>query len=85
VPRLFLFAIISLFVAFMVTAQRTATEALRRSRDDLQVANEDQRRVEAALLRSEMYLTEAQRLTGTGSYAWNVASGEIIWSDRTAR
>jgi hypothetical protein len=32
-----------------------------------------------------MYLTEAQRLTGTGSFAWNVASGEIIWSDQTFR
>jgi PAS domain S-box-containing protein len=41
--------------------------------------------IEAALLRSERYLTEAQRLTGTGSYAWNVASGEIIWSDQTFR
>lgn len=85
VPRLFLFAILSLFVAFVVTTQKKATEALRRSRDDLQVANEDLRCIEAALLRSERYLTEAQRLTGTGSYAWNVTSGEIIWSDQTYR
>src|ERR1700722_16610159 len=84
-PRLFLFAILSLFVAFVVTTQRKATEALRRFRDDLQVANEDLKCIEAALLRSERYLTEAQRLTGTGSYAWNVASGEIIWSDQTYR
>jgi PAS domain S-box-containing protein len=84
-PRLFLFVATSLFVAFVITTQRKATEALRRSRDDLQVAIEDQKRVEAALLHSEMYLTEAQRLTGTGSYAWNVASGEIIWSDQTFR
>jgi PAS domain S-box-containing protein len=84
-PRLLLFAFVSLFVAFVVTTQRKATEALRRSRDDLQVVNEDQKRTEAALLRSEMYLTEAQRLTGTGSYAWNAASGEIIWSDQTFR
>ena len=41
----------------------------------------DQKRIEAALLHSEMYLTEAQRLSGTGSFGWNVASGEIIWSD----
>jgi PAS domain S-box-containing protein len=85
VPRLILFAITSFFVAFVVTTQRKATEALRRSRDDLQAAIEDQKCIEVALLRSEMYLTEAQRLTGTGSYAWNVASGEIIWSDQTFR
>jgi PAS domain S-box-containing protein len=85
VPRLFLFASTSLYVAFVVTAQRKATEALRRSRDDLQVANEDLKCIEAALLRSERYLTEAQRLTGTGSFAWNVASGDITWSDQTFR
>jgi PAS domain S-box-containing protein len=85
VPRLFLFASTSLYVAFVVTAQRKTTEALRRSRDDLQVANEDLKCIEAALLRSERYLTEAQRLTGTGSFAWNVASGDIIWSDQTFR
>jgi PAS domain S-box-containing protein len=85
VPRLVLFAILSLFVALVVTTQRKATEALRRSRDDLQVVIDDQKQIEAALLRSEMYLTEAQRLTGTGSFAWNVASGEIIWSDQTFR
>jgi PAS domain S-box-containing protein len=30
-------------------------------------------------------LTEAQRLSGTGSFGWNVASGDIIWSDQTFR
>jgi PAS domain S-box-containing protein len=81
--RLILFFITSLFVASMISAQRGVTATLRRSRDDLQAAIEDQRRIEAALLHSEMYLTEAQRLTGTGSFAWNVASGEILWSDQT--
>src|SRR3981189_2121584 len=61
VPRLILFSMTSLFVAFMISAQRNATEALRRSGDELQAAIEDQKRVEAALLHSEMYLTEAQR------------------------
>jgi hypothetical protein len=85
VPRLILFSITSLFVAFMISAQRRATETLGRSRDDLQAAVEDQKRIEAALLHSEMYLTEAQRLTGTGSFGWNVSSGEIFWSEETFR
>src|SRR6202048_3466573 len=67
VPRLILFLITSLFVAFMISAQRKATETLRRSRDDLQVAIEDQKRIEGVLLHSEMYLTEAQRLSRTGT------------------
>jgi PAS domain S-box-containing protein len=85
VPRLILFAITSLFVSFVVTAQRKATEALRRSRNDLQAAIEDQKRVEAALLHSEMHLTEAQRLSRTGSFGWNASTGEIFWTDETFR
>src|SRR4030088_1902041 len=85
VPRLILFSITSFFVAFTISAQRKATENLRRSRDDLQVAIEDQKRIEAALLHSEMHLTEAQRLSRTGSFGWNIASGEIFWSDETFR
>src|ERR1700744_1244110 len=85
IPRLTLFSITSLFVALLISAQRNATEELRRSSYNLQIAMEDQNRVEAALLRSEMYLTEAQRLSGTGSFGWNVASGEIVWSDQTFR
>jgi PAS domain S-box-containing protein len=85
VPRLILLSIVSLVVAFLISAQRKATEELRRSGHSLQVAMEDQKRIEAALLHSEMYLTEAQRLSGTGSFAWKVASGEVIWSDQTYR
>jgi PAS domain S-box-containing protein len=85
VPRLILFSMTSLFVAFTISAQRRATETLERSRDDLQAAVEDQKRIEAALLHSEMYLTEAQKLSRTGSFGWNVSSGQIVWSDETFR
>ena len=85
VPRLILFSIVSLFVAFMISAQRKTTEALQRSDDDLRAAIEDQKRIEAALLHSEVYLTEAQRLSHTGSFGWNVSSGEIVWSEETLR
>jgi signal transduction histidine kinase/CheY-like chemotaxis protein len=40
---------------------------------------------EEAFRRSEMYLSEAQRLSHTGSFGWNPASGEIYWSDETYR
>jgi len=85
ISRLLLFAITSLLVAFVVTAQRKTTEALRRSRDDLQVAIEDQKQIAAALLHSEVHLTEAQRLSRTGSFGWNGSSGGIFWSDETFR
>ena len=43
------------------------------------------RRAEEALRRSEAYLAEAQRLSHTGSFGWNVANGEIYWSRETFR
>jgi len=84
-PRLLLFCLTSLIVASVISAQRKAAQELVRSRDDLHLAMEAQRRSQAALLRSEMYLNEAQLLSNTGSFWWNVASGELIWSDQTFR
>jgi PAS domain S-box-containing protein len=45
----------------------------------------EQRRREDALRRSEVYLSEAQRLSLTGSFRWRIASGEINWSEETYR
>jgi PAS domain S-box-containing protein len=42
-------------------------------------------RAEEALLRSEAYLAEAQRVSRTGSFGWSVSSGHIVWSDETFR
>jgi PAS domain S-box-containing protein len=42
-------------------------------------------RAEEALLRSEAYLAEAQRVSHTGSFGWSVSSGHIVWSDETFR
>ncbi len=40
---------------------------------------------EEALRRSEAYLAEAQKLSHTGSFGWDVSSGEIYWSRETFR
>src|ERR1700738_381410 len=40
---------------------------------------------EEKLERSEAYLSEAQRLSHTGSFGWRVSTGEIIWSEETFR
>jgi len=42
-------------------------------------------RAEEALLRSEAYLAEAQRVSHTGSFGWSVSSGHIVWSNETFR
>ena len=45
----------------------------------------EQKRAEEALRRSETYLSEAQRLSRTGSFGWDVTSGKIYWSEETFR
>ena len=42
-------------------------------------------RAQEALRRSEAYLAEAQRLSHTGSFGWEVSSGKIYWSEETFR
>ncbi|MBZ5665631.1 MAG: sigma 54-interacting transcriptional regulator [Acidobacteriia bacterium] len=57
-------------VAYGVTALRTRQE---------------HRKAEDALRRSEAYLSEGQRLSRTGSFGWNAATGDIFWSAETFR
>jgi CheY-like chemotaxis protein len=54
--------------------------ALREAREKA-----ERKKAEEALRRSEMYLAEAQRLSHTGTFGWDVLSGEIYWSDETYR
>ncbi len=46
----------------------------------------ERKRAEDALHRSQAaYLAEAQRLSHTGSFDWNVATGALFWSEETYR
>lgn len=60
-------------VAFAIdlTERKRAEEALRRSTQELR--------------RREAYLAEAQRLSHTGSFGWNVVTNEETWSEETYR
>jgi PAS domain S-box-containing protein len=46
---------------------------------------EDRKRAEDALRQSEAYLAEAQRLSRTGSFGWNISTGKITWSAESYR
>ncbi|HET9832225.1 MAG TPA: PAS domain-containing protein, partial [Vicinamibacterales bacterium] len=46
---------------------------------------EDRKRLAQELRRRESYLKEAQRLSHTGSFGWNVSTDEHFWSDETFR
>src|SRR5260370_31808010 len=54
--------------------------ALREARE-----RDERKKAEDALRRSEMYLAEAQRLSHTGSFGWDLLREEIYWSDETYR
>ena len=62
---------LSRLVPSVLRALREATERAER------------KRAEESLRQSETYLAEAQRLSCTGSFGWNVSSGEIYWSEET--
>jgi len=69
---------------------RENAKAMRRADGKLVVlvACEDvteSKRTEHALQQSEAYLARAQELSHTGSFGWQVATGEIIWTDETFR
>lgn len=45
----------------------------------------DRKHAEEALTRSQAYLTEAQRLSRTGSFGWNFSTGDTVWTEETYR
>jgi PAS domain S-box-containing protein len=45
----------------------------------------ERKRAEEKLRRSEGYLADAQKLTHTGSWAWNVRTGALFWSQEIFR
>jgi signal transduction histidine kinase len=50
-----------------------------------ELADEDRKRAEQALRRSEATLAEAQRLSHMGSWVWDRASGTVSWSAQMFR
>lgn len=45
----------------------------------------ERKRAEEERLRSEEYIREGQRLSHTGSWAWNVTTGDLFWSEEHFR
>ena len=45
----------------------------------------ERKRSEDALAKSEAFLAEGQRISKTGSWAWNVSTGKIVWSQEHCR
>ena len=88
-PRFLPFGITGVAVGWGTTFRKRAEAALRRSERELRKArNELEMKVAertAELRRSEALLAEAQKLSQTGSFGWNVATGELFSSEETFR
>jgi transcriptional regulator with PAS, ATPase and Fis domain len=83
--RFLMFVMSSFFVGSLSAAQRRAMESLRQTRDDLRDTVKQLQQANDSLSRSEAYLAEAQKLSHTGSFGWNVSTGELSWSEETYR
>jgi signal transduction histidine kinase/GAF domain-containing protein len=74
------------------TQVRLRTHELERSTQELLATNKElerevaeRKRAEQELRRSEAFLAEGQHLSQVGTYSWNVATGEITWSEQLYR
>src|SRR4051812_8127841 len=63
-------------------AMRESERQLRKAHDELETKVAERT---AELQRSQAYLAEAQRLSHTGSFGWDVSSGMLYWSEETFR
>jgi PAS domain S-box-containing protein len=99
VPRLVIFMVSTVLVGSLSAALRSAAESLRRAHQDLigtvrqlQSTNEaleaesrQRERAQNEVRRSEVFLSQAQRLSNTGSFGWRPSTGQILWSEQTFR
>jgi transcriptional regulator with PAS, ATPase and Fis domain len=83
--RFLVFVVSSFFVGSLSAAQRRATESLRQTRNDLRETVKKLEQTNKSLTRSEAYLAEAQTLSHTGSFGWDLSTGEQFWSEETYR
>src|ERR1700756_1794116 len=95
-PFLIFYAIFSLLMGWFSASRRRAERSLMEARSNLELrvaertgeltrANEDLQNTQAELRRSEADLLEAQRLSHTGSWKHDIASGKVTVSPEVYR
>jgi PAS domain S-box-containing protein len=69
-------------IAALETLMPQAALSLENARryESLEQENLQRERVEIELRRNRRLLSEGQRISGTGSWSWNLKTGKIIWS-----
>jgi PAS domain S-box-containing protein len=81
-PYYVVFVLFAFLLASFAAVRRRVEAELLVARDELRI---ERKRVGDALRQNDTFLAEAQRLSHTGSFAWNLSTGAIIWSDETFR
>jgi len=61
------------------------TARLSRANEELQTEIIERKSAEEKLRHSEAFLAEGQRISHTGTWSWNVASGKVTWSEEHYR
>jgi predicted ATPase/signal transduction histidine kinase len=82
-PRVFTSA--KLAILKLLASQAAISLENVRLYEELRTENSERQRAEAGLRRSEAYLSEAQRLSHSGSFGWRPSSGELYWTEETFR
>ncbi|MDB6011592.1 MAG: domain S-box-containing protein [Gammaproteobacteria bacterium] len=82
-PRVFTSA--RLAILKLLASQAAISLENVRLYEELRAENSERQRAEAGLRRSDAYLSEAQRLSHSGSFGWRPSSGELYWTEETFR
>jgi PAS domain S-box-containing protein len=61
------------------------TAKLSRANEELQSEIIERKSAEEKIRRGEAFLAEGQRISRTGTWSWNVASGKVTWSEEHYR
>jgi PAS domain S-box-containing protein len=99
IPRLVIFAMTAVFIGGLGAVQKATVRSGRRMHEELTATmqelirakqalereNAERIRVHEQLARSEAFLTEGQRISHTGSWRWEIATGLRTWSDEHYR
>jgi PAS domain S-box-containing protein len=86
VPAIVILVCFGVLITGFSAVRRRIEGQLLQARDELQADINDRMKAEEKLRRSEGYLAESQRLTKTGSWAYNPFTGRTLyWSDEMFR
>lgn len=72
----------------MLWVRETAKAVLRENHPIVLIVCEDitdRKEAQDKLQRSEAFLAEAQRISHTGSWCWNISTGKLVWSEEHCR